>query len=220
MKPALAGIGLLIVVLVGLFWWRESKLNLPEKPAWLQVWEQRRDKGSSTRWHEEPIPVERPDGMVPAAFADYLNACKASGINPMSMKLTAQKAYLWEPDPKRPGKLKPTLGTLPAGVYRRIGQTIGNHPRSAGYHLADGTYTLKGKKYPYCAAVDLGVNDLNRKQINRFLTNLARHHFAAWYREGPKWKYGEHIHAIYTRVAMKAQLRRQVRQFRRRHRLG
>jgi hypothetical protein len=42
-------------------------------------------------------------------------------------------------------------------VPNRIGQTIGDDPRSKGYHRQDGIWNGE----PYCAAVDLGVNDLS-----------------------------------------------------------
>lgn len=91
----------------------------------------------------------------------------------------------------------------------RICQTVGNYPRSKGYHLQDGV--LNGE--PYCAAVDLAVNDLSPVQRDQFLESLARCGFAAWYRSGPKWRFDEHVHAIYAGVPMKWQLREQVRQW-------
>jgi hypothetical protein len=39
----------------------------------------------------------------------------------------------------------------------RIGQTIGNHPRSVGYHQRDGVLKVNGQNIDYCAAVDLGA---------------------------------------------------------------
>lgn len=87
---------------------------------------------------------------------------------------------------------------------------MGNHPRSAGYHLQDGVVKVRGEKIPYCAAVDLGALDLDRAKTLRFVRELGRQGFAAWYREGPKWKNGEHIHAVYAFLPMKPQLRRQV----------
>ena len=89
----------------------------------------------------------------------------------------------------------------------RIGQTLGDHPRSKGYHLRDGT--LGGEDY--CAALDLGVNDLTPSKRAEFLEAMARCGFAAWYRSGPKWKGGEHVHAVYAGLPMKAQLQGQVR---------
>ncbi len=102
----------------------------------------------------------------------------------------------------------------------RIGQTIGNHPLSAGYHRRDGTVSFRGQKIPYTAAVDLGTRDLNRVQLARFLESLAEQGFAAFYREGGKWRGNEHIHAIYAPLRMKPQLQRQVRQWETRRRRG
>lgn len=90
---------------------------------------------------------------------------------------------------------------------RRIGQTLGNNPRSHGYHLKDGV--LQGK--PYCAAVDLGARDLSRHKRAELLEALARCGFAAWYRSGSKWEGDEHVHAIYAGLPMKPQLKQQVR---------
>ena len=42
---------------------------------------------------------------------------------------------------------------------------------------------------------------------------LSRQGFAPFYRRGPKWKDGEHIHAIYALLPMKPQLRGQVNEF-------
>ena len=95
----------------------------------------------------------------------------------------------------------------------RLGQTIGDHPRSVGYHHADGFVRYRNRKIPYSAAVDIGTWDLNRAQINRFLESLATQGFAAFYREGPKWRGGEHIHAIYAPLKMKPQLQGQVREW-------
>lgn len=95
----------------------------------------------------------------------------------------------------------------------RIGQTLGNHPRSAGYHKRDGTLIYKGQRIDYSAAVDIATQDLNRQQINRFLETMGAQGFAAFYREGPRWRGGEHIHAIYAPLKMKWQLQRQVREW-------
>ena len=96
---------------------------------------------------------------------------------------------------------------------RRIGQTIGDHPRSVGYHLRDGTINYRGEKLDYSAAVDIGTQDLTRAQIDKLLEELARQGFAAFYREGGKWKGVEHIHAIYAPLELKPQLRGQLRQW-------
>lgn len=101
-----------------------------------------------------------------------------------------------------------------AGIHPwRIGQTLGDHPRSVGYHKRDGVTTLNGERIEYSAAVDVGTIDLDEARIKRFVETLAQQGFAAFYRSGPKWKGNEHIHAIYTQLPMKVQLRRQVRQF-------
>ena len=95
----------------------------------------------------------------------------------------------------------------------RIGQTIGNHPLSVGYHHRDGVLKWRGQKIEYTAAVDLGTQDLTRAQLNRFLESLAKQGFAAFYREGGKWRGREHIHAIYGPLPMKAQLQSQMREW-------
>jgi hypothetical protein len=101
-----------------------------------------------------------------------------------------------------------------AGIHPdRIGQTIGDHPLSKGYHKRDGVLVVNREKVDYCTAVDLGVFDLSETQIKRFLDELTRQGFACWYRHGGKWRGGEHIHAIYALLPMKPQLRGQVRQF-------
>ena len=101
-----------------------------------------------------------------------------------------------------------------AGIHPwRIGQTLGDHPRSVGYHRRDGVTTLRGERIEYSAAVDIGTWDLDEARIKRFVEALAQQGFAAFYRSGPKWKGGEHIHAVYALLPMKPQLRGQVRQF-------
>ena len=98
-----------------------------------------------------------------------------------------------------------------AGVHPwRIGQTIGEHPRSVGYHRKDGEIVEDGVPYDYTAAVDLGALDLSDAKRERFLERLAQQGFAAFWRSGPNWKGGEHIHAIYCLIPMKPQLRGQV----------
>ena len=96
---------------------------------------------------------------------------------------------------------------------QRIGQTIGDNPKSVGYHHRDGVVKYRGQKLDYCAAVDIGTQDLSRAQINRLLEELARQGFAAFYREKGHWKGGEHIHAIYAPLKMKPQLRGQLREW-------
>jgi hypothetical protein len=108
-----------------------------------------------------------------------------------------------------------------AGIHPwRIGQTMGDHPRSVGYHKRDGITTRGGKRIEYSAAVDIGTWDLDEARIKRFVEALAQQGFAAFYRSGPKWKGNEHIHAVYALLPMKPQLRGQVRQFLRERRAG
>jgi hypothetical protein len=98
-----------------------------------------------------------------------------------------------------------------AGIHPlRTSQTIGDFPRSVGYHKRDGVLVVCGRKIEYCAAVDMDVRDLSRARIDGFIKELGRQGFAAWYRHGPKWKNGEHIHAVYALLPMKPQLRGQV----------
>lgn len=94
---------------------------------------------------------------------------------------------------------------------QRIGQTIGDHPKSVGYHRRDGTVKYRGQRLDYTAAVDVATQDLSRAQINKLLEELARQGFAAFYREKGHWKGGEHIHAIYAPLKMKPQLHGQLR---------
>lgn len=101
---------------------------------------------------------------------------------------------------------------------RRIGQTIGDHPKSVGYHHRDGTLKYRGEDLDYSAAVDIGTQDLTRAQISALLEELARQGFAAFYREKGHWKGGEHIHAIYAPLKMKPQLRTQLREWARKRR--
>lgn len=92
----------------------------------------------------------------------------------------------------------------------RIGQTIGDHPRSVGYHKQDGVIEEDGKQFEYCAAVDIGADDLTPARRAFFLEALAKQGFAAWWRSGENWQGDEHIHAIYALIPMKPQLREQV----------
>lgn len=125
-----------------------------------------------------------------------------------------------------PSKLERPYGMAPAAFDgfkracyrakvqpRRIGQTIGDHPKSVGYHHRDGVVKYRGKKLDYTAAVDIGTQDLSRAQINRLLESLASQGFAAFYREKGHWKGGEHIHAIYAPLKMKPQLRGQLQEW-------
>lgn len=93
----------------------------------------------------------------------------------------------------------------------RITQTIGNAKASAGFHKTDGYLTVKGKREPYCAAIDVSVKAFkNKAAIKKFLHALARHGYVAWFRD---WEGNEHIHAVWVNVKMKPQLQRQVRDF-------
>jgi hypothetical protein len=108
-----------------------------------------------------------------------------------------------------------------AGVSpARIGQTIGDHPRSVGYHKRDGIVKVGGETIEYTAAVDLAAFELPEWQRQKFLRALAKNGFAAWYRSGPRWKNGEHIHAIYASLPMKPQLRGQVTEWLRDRRIA
>ena len=98
-----------------------------------------------------------------------------------------------------------------AGVHPwRISQTIGEHPRSVGYHKIDGTIEENGRLYEYCAAIDIAALDLSEARREMFLEALAAQGYAAFWRAGPNWKGGEHIHAVYALIPMKKQLRLQV----------
>jgi len=103
----------------------------------------------------------------------------------------------------------------------RVGQTIGNHPRSVGYHKRDGVLRMGKERVDYTAAIDLGTWDLTPAQINAFVDALADQGFAAFYRHKGKWKGAEHIHAIYAFLPMKPQLQSQLSEFlRERRRAG
>jgi len=93
----------------------------------------------------------------------------------------------------------------------RVGQTIGNHPRSVGYHKRDGVLKVRGERIEYTTAVDLSVSDLSPVRIEQFLRVMGQHGFAAWYRYGPRWKGSEHVHAVWGSLPMKAELRGQIR---------
>ena len=95
----------------------------------------------------------------------------------------------------------------------RIGQTLGDHPNSVGYHKRDGVLQRSKEKIDYTAAVDLGVLDLTPQQTNAFVDALASQGFAAFHRHEGKWKGNEHIHAIYAFLPMKPQLQIQVGEF-------
>lgn len=146
-------------------------------------------------------------GLLPPQLGRFASLAPTRLSRPYGMAPVAWKAYLRACDR--------------AGVHpHRIGQTIGNHPRSKGYHHLDGRWT-GGLRTDYCAAVDIGVWGLSQNRIARFCVQLTRQGFAPFYRRGAKWKDGEHIHAIYALLPMKPQLRGQVNEFlRARHHRG
>jgi hypothetical protein len=140
-------------------------------------------------------------------FASMLLAVWQVARFPVS--LPRHKPRLQRPAGMAPVAFKAFLqGCNAAHVHPfRISQTLGNYPRSKGYHLRDGT--LNGEAYS--AALDLGVDDLRPHKRAELLEALARVGFAAWYRSGPKWKNDEHIHAVYAGLPMKPKLQSQVR---------
>ncbi len=95
----------------------------------------------------------------------------------------------------------------------RIGQTIGDSPRSVGYHKRDGVLPRGQDEIDYTAAVDLGTRDLTPAQISDFIDALAAQGFASFYRHEGKWERHKHIHAIYVFLPMKPQLQIQVGEF-------
>jgi hypothetical protein len=99
-----------------------------------------------------------------------------------------------------------------AGVgASEISQTVGYAAASAGYHAPDGT----ANGLNYTAAVDIRIGGMNEAQIKTRLNSLALNGFAAWYRkpgsDGWPSSGAPHIHAVFTGVKMKSQLRGQVR---------
>lgn len=146
--------------------------------------------------------------------------------DPLALRPMMQSPLVARVLPPLPARMTRPPGMAPAafdGFIRacaqsginpnRIGQTIGDHPRSVGYHKRDGTLVVRGEKIDYCAATDIGVWGLTPLQTSRFCVALGRQGFAPFYRHGPKWTNGEHIHAIYALLPMKPQLRGQVREF-------
>lgn len=139
---------------------------------------------------------------------------------PQSWKGLQRLAFIQPPLWQRPDGMAPAAFQAFMRACRdtkispaRIGQTMGDHPASVGYHKRDGVLVVNGQRIEYSAAVDLGANDLDRATLNRFLANLTKQGFACWYREKGHWKGREHIHAVYAQLPMKYQLRGQVRQF-------
>ena len=107
-----------------------------------------------------------------------------------------------------------------------IVQTLGNAPKSKGFHAADGKYkNPKGEWVEYCAAIDVSVRQLatrlsdgatvemNESRIHWFLSKLAENGFAGWYRRESQGFDDKHLHAVFAGVKMKAGLRRQVTDF-------
>ncbi len=96
---------------------------------------------------------------------------------------------------------------------KRITQTIGGAPASAGYHFRDGTLPENGIQYDYGAAVDLRSRDLNDVERRRFLFALVENGFAGWYRTPRQFPGNEHFHLVYARYHMKHALRDQFHDF-------
>lgn len=101
---------------------------------------------------------------------------------------------------------------------RNVVQVVGNAPASAGFHKADGSITVNGKRESYCAAWDISVKSdcdgnyrpLSKEQIRQMLACLSRHGFVGWFRD---WDGNEHCHIIYVSLKMKPELQKQVRDF-------
>ena len=140
--------------------------------------------------------------------------------------LLRRPVQLPPPFPQPPARLSRPAGMAPVAFEAfvracvrakihpwRIGQTLGEHPLSVGYHRKDGFVRVYGTDEAYCAAVDMGVGDLSDRKRGEFLEEMAGQGFAAFYREGGKWTGQEHVHAIYALLPMKPQLRGQVREF-------
>lgn len=117
------------------------------------------------------------------------------------------------------------------GLEKRVTQTIGKAPASAGVHEAEYRGSKKNRQiihwpsakpqkpveHDYCAAVDINVQGMSQKQIQDTIHKLGLCGFAAWYRkpgdDGWPSKYSEHIHAVYAGVQMKDALRHQVEDY-------
>lgn len=146
--------------------------------------------GQRVRWYQSvPLPRVVPPAIIPQR-----------AVRPTGMAPVAWQAYLRACNN---AKIHPF----------RVGQTVGDHPRSVGYHRRDGVLTINGKREEYSAAVDLGTWDLSEPKIQQFVDALAAQGFAAFYRSGGKWKGVEHIHAIYVFLPMKPQLQIQLDEF-------
>jgi len=175
-------------------------------------------------------------GVCVVAAGAFFGVMAGNGISPRQMWSRLRsgdtpKLSLELPRAARPKHMSRPYGMAPiafeayvractnAGIHPfRIGQTIGDHPRSVGYHKRDGVLNIRGEKIDYCAAVDLGAFELTEEQRRRFLHHLTKQGFASWYRSGEKWRGAEHIHAIYALLPMKPQLEEQVREFMRERR--
>lgn len=101
---------------------------------------------------------------------------------------------------------------LKTGIpVRRIGQTIGNAPASAGTHCKVGEY----QGHDYGACFDLHVSDLSHNTvIEDIVTPLALVGFAAFMRVpgSDHWPIGDayHVHCIYPGANMTEQVSHQV----------
>lgn len=127
----------------------------------------------------------------------------------LSLPLPPPKPHLVRPHGMAPIAFRAFLQACRSAKVHpfRISQTLGDAPRSVGYHLRDGR--IGGEDYS--AAVDLGVNDLSPHRRAELLEAMARVGFASWFRTGPKWKNQQHVHAVYAGLPMKVQLQQQVR---------
>lgn len=129
--------------------------------------------------------MNRPRGITPAMFDAFTRAFFYAGINPE----------------------KNSEGG------KRFVQTIGNAAASAGTHAQDGTVSVGGVEYDYCAAVDLSVRGLNEHQIRLLLQELAKQGIGGWYRHTGSFANNRHIHCIYFGIKMKPMLQRQCVDF-------
>ncbi len=155
----------------------------------------------SGRWRLPHLPRLAGRGVISSTLngrvPSFLPASERHMERPFGMAPEAFRAY--------------TRACAGARIHPwRIGQTLGNDPRSVGYHHRDGFIVENGQRYEYCAAIDLGALDLSEARRNLFLEKLAGQGFAAFWRFEGKWQGDKHIHAIYCLIPMKPQLRAQV----------
>lgn len=129
--------------------------------------------------------MQRPRGMAPSAFDAFIRACFYAGVNPEST----------------------SEGT------KRVVQTIGAAKASAGTHAQDGTVTVNGQTIAYSAAVDISVRGLAVPTIKKFLQELAKQGFVAWYRHTGSFAQNRHVHAVFAGLPMKKMLQAQVVDF-------